>query len=265
MVFIRDREGVVMKGRCIKNDLGRMSVRLLVFLFSILVMTHFQENIAKACPACLVGAQSDNEHDNKALADLRKTYEEQGKKAILYIRKALKTSKDPLVIKRAANYLVALDDTASIPHFESMLLDLVKNEVSTEFGPDTAGFQSRLSVAHALIKIKSTTVGDRIWERYAHLDRKKKEEIPYILSALKDPHLDERMTFILNKAEDCRLMQCALEALSTGGSDKIIPYLRSKVEAWQSQSTATGVPKIDYSKLIIKAQIAIYHIGNRFW
>jgi len=264
------REGKAMRQRYLKNKTCRMSAKCLVPLFVILAMFNLYENIAEACPACLVGAQSGHDHDSKALAALRKTYEEQGEDAIPYIRKVLKTSKDPLVIKRAANYLVVLNDTASIPYFESMLLDLVKNEAPTKFGSDTAEFQSRLSVAHALIKMRPTTVTDRIWESYDRLDRKRKEEAPYILNALKDPHLDERMTIILDKAEDHQLMQGALEALAIGGSNKILPYLRSKIEAWRAKSIGNGTnPKlggaaIDYSKLVIKAEIAVYRIGNRF-
>ena len=268
--FILRREGKAMRQRYQKNKKDRMMVKCLVASFFILTVFNMHENIAEACPACLVGAQSGHDHDSKALAALRKTYEEQGEDAIPYIRKVLKTSKDPLVIKRAANYLVVLNDTASIPYFESMLLDLVKNEAPTKFGSDTAEFQSRLSVAHALIKMRPTTVTDRIWESYDRLDRKRKEEVPYILNALKDPHLDERMIIILNLAEDHQLMQGALEALATGGSDKILPYLRSKIEAWRNRSIGTGTnprpgaPAINYSRLIFKAEITIHYIGNRF-
>jgi len=253
-----------------KNTFYSISVKFFISLFFILTMSPMYENISEACPACDVGSGPDNERDNKSLADLQKIFEEKGKDALPNIREAFKTSKDPLVIKRSANFLVVLNDTESIPKMESMLLELVKPVTYTAFGPGATEFQSRLAVAHAMIKFGPTTVGHRIWEKYGRLDLKRKEEVPFILSALKDPHLDERMIIILNKAEDYRLMQGALEALAGGGSDKILPYLRAKIEAWQAQGLVTGssakpgAPMIDYSSLILKAEIAIHHIGKRF-
>ena len=143
-----------------------------------------------------------------------------------------------MVIKRAANYLVVLNDTESIPQMEKMLLVLTKQGGSTAFGLGIPEFLSRLAVAHALIKFAPTTVGDRIWETYDRMDRNRKAEVPYILNALRDPSLDKRMISILNKAEDHHLMLGALEVLAMGGTAKAIPYLESKAKEWRNRDSA---------------------------
>jgi hypothetical protein len=153
---------------------------------------------------------------------------------------------------------------------ESMLLDLVKQVAFTTFGFGTPGFHSRLSVAYALRRFGPTTVGDRIWEKYDRLDWNRKSEVAYILSALKDPHLDERMATILNKEEDHQLMQGALEAMIVSGSHQSLPFLRSKVEAWIDKPNGMGTnprpgePTINYKWLRIKAETAIFFIDNRW-
>ena len=246
-----------------------MRTKFFNLLLSIFILFYAWENIAGACPACYIGSGSGNVRDNKPLADLRKIYEEKGKEALPYIREALKTGTDPLVIKRAANYLVVLNDTESIPQMENMLLDLIKRVTLTTFGLGTPEFQSRLAVAHALIKFGPTTVGDRIWEKYDRLDWKRKDEVPYILNALQDPNLDERMITILNKAEDHQLMLWALEVLAIGGSAKDLPYLESMATEWRNKGTGTGTnprpdaQEIDYMPLTIRADNAIFLIKRR--
>lgn len=246
-----------------------MRTKIINLLLSIFILFYAWENIAGACPACSIGSGAVKERDNKPLADLRKIYEEKGKGALLYIRAVLKTGTDPLVIKRAANYLVVLNDTVSIPQMENMLLDLIKRVALTTFGLGTPEFQSRLAVAHALIKFGPTTVGDQIWEKYDRLDWKRKDEVPYILNALQDPNLDERMITILNKAENHQLMLGALEVLAIGGSAKALPYLESKAKEWRNKGAETGTnPRpdaqaIDYMPLTIRTDNAILFIKRR--
>ena len=98
---------------------------------------------------------------------------------------------------------------------------------------------------------------------------KRKDEIPYILNALKDPHLDERMITILNKSEDHQLMLGALEVLSIGGSQKALPYLVSMAKEWRNKGAGRGAnprpgaQEIDYMPLTIRADNAIYLIKRR--
>jgi len=251
--------------------MGKMTKKICVDLIFVLIVFFLQGTFAHACPFCdLPVDESADERFNKSLADLRIVYEQKAKDALPEIREALKTSTTPAVIQRAANYLVELDDRESIRQMESMLLDLVKQVAFTTFGLGTPGYQSRLSVAHALRRFGPTTVGDRIWEKYDRLDWSRKDEVAYILNALKDPHLDERMATILNKEEDHLLMQGALEALVVGGSHQSLPFLRSKVEAWVDNRNGIGTnprpgePTIYYKRLRIKAETAIFFIDNRW-
>ena len=70
-----------------------------------------------------------------------------------YIRDTLKTSTDPLVIRRATTYIVDLNDTDSIPLLEDMLLELTRRASFSSFGLDTYAFKCRLAAAHALGKL----------------------------------------------------------------------------------------------------------------
>ena len=251
--------------------MGKMTKKICVDLIFVLIVFFLQGTVAHACPLC-GGAvdESADERFNKPLADLRTVYEQKGKDALPDIREVLKTSTDPWVIQRAVNYLVDLDDRESIHQMESMLLDLVKQVAFTTFGFGTPGFHSRLSVAYVLRRFGPTIVGDRIWEKYDRLDWNRKSEVAYILSALKDPHLDERMATILNKEEDHQLMQGALEALIVSGSHQSLPFLRSKVEAWVNKPNGIGTnPRpgaatIYYKWLRMKAETAIFFIDNRW-
>jgi HEAT repeat protein len=251
--------------------MGKMTKIICVGLVFVLIVFFLQGTVVHACPLCgAVVDESADESFNKPLAYLRIVYEQKGKDALPDIREALKISTNPAVIQRAANYLAELNDRESIRQMESMLLDLVKQVAFTTFGFGTPGFHSRLSVAYALRRFGPTTVGDRIWEKYDRLDWNRKSEVAYILSALKDPHLDERMTTILNKEEDHQLMQGALEAMIVSGSHQSLPFLRSKVEAWIDKPNGMGTnprpgePTINYKWLRIKVETAIFFIDNRW-
>jgi HEAT repeat protein len=251
--------------------MGKVTKKIFVDLILVLMVFFLQGTVANACPLCgLAVDESADERFNKPLANLRILYEQNGKDALPDIRELLRVSADPAVIQRAANYLVDLDDRESFHQMESMLLDLVKQVAFTTFGPGTPGFHSRLSVAYALRRFGPTTVGDRIWEKYDRLDWNRKSEVAYILSALKDPHLDQRMATILNKEEDHQLMQGALEAMIVSGSHESLPFLRSKVKAWVNKPNGIGTnprpdaPTINYKWLRMKAETAIFFIDNRW-
>jgi HEAT repeat protein len=249
----------------------KMTKEIYVGFIFVVIVFFLQGAVAQACPFC--GAAVDKMYDedfNKPLADLRIVYERKGKEALPDIREVLKTSTCSAVIQRAANYLVDLDDRESIRQMESILLDLVRQVAFTTFGIGTHGFHSRLSVAYALRRFGPTTIGDRIWEKYNRLDWNRKSEVAFILSGLKDPHLDERMAIILNKEEDHLLMQNALEALINDGNHQSLPFLRSKVKEWTDKPNGIGTnprpgePTINYKWLRMKAETAIFFIDNRW-
>ena len=223
----------------------------------------------QACPACWAGYGPGAERLNKPLADLRIIYEKEGRNALPYIRKALITSTDPLVIRRAAGYIVELKDTESIRLMEDMLHALVKRVAFSTFGLGTYDFQGRLTVAHALIKFGPSTIVDRIWERYDRLDLDRKSEVPYVLNGLKDPKLDERLLEILNREENHQLMMGALDVLSFGGSTEVLPVLRSKAAEWRDKGAQPAPnphpngPVLYYVPLRIKAEKAISAIEER--
>ena len=145
---------------------------------------------AAACPSCGTAYGSGDERFNKPLADIRIIYEKEGRGALPYIRDTLKTSTDPLVLRRAAGYIVALEDRDSIPLMEDMVLMLVKRVAFGKFGLDTYEFQGRLAVANALPKFGPTNeIADSIWAKYERLDFNRKDEVPFVLNGLSDPKL----------------------------------------------------------------------------
>lgn len=241
-----------------------------VWLFLLIpLLWHALASLAHGCAGCWAGYGPGQERFNKPLADLRKTYEKEGRDALPYIREALMTSPDPLVMRRAANYIVELNDTDSIPIFEDMLSILLKRVAFSSFGLDTYDFQGRLAVAHALVKFGPTKLGDKIWKKYNRLDLKRKSEVPYILNALQDPHLDERLMEILNREEDHQLMMGALDVFAIGGGAQALPVLRSKVVEWSNKSAETAdnpdpdAPVLYYTPLRIKAEKAVSAIEKR--
>lgn len=246
-------------------------VKKIFFSVVFVLIVFLPGTFVQACPFCSVGVEKMfDETFNKPLADLRLIYEQKGKGALHEIREALKSSTCPAVIQRAANFLVDLDDRESISQMESMLLDLVRQVAFTTFGFGTHGFHSRLSVAYALRRFGPTTIGDRIWEKYDRLDWSKKSEVAYILGALKDPNLDERMAAIISKEEDHQLMQSALETLIDNGTLQSLPFLRSKVKEWLNKPNGIGTnpkpenPMINYKWLRMKAETAIFFIESRW-
>lgn len=224
---------------------------------------------AQACPACWAGYGSGDERFNKPLADLRIEYEAKGRDALPYIRDVLKTSTDPLVLKRAANYIVELNDDESIPLFEDMILLLIKRVSFSAFGVDTYDFMGRLAVAEALVKFGPTDLADRIWERYDKLNHLRKDEVPHILNALGDPQLDERLIEIVNREEDHQLVIGALSVLGYGGTERAAPALEAKIEEWSGKSKGTGsnprpeAPEIYYTPLRVTAEKALTAIQER--
>jgi hypothetical protein len=201
------------------------------------------------------------------LANLRKIYEKEGRNGLPYIRQALMTSPDPLVMRRAAGYIVELGDTDSIRLFEDMLLALVKKGAFSTFGLGTYDSQRRLIVAHALVKFGPTKIGDRIWEQYDRLDVKRKSEVPYVLNALENRKLTERLLEIVNRKENHLLMMGALDVLAIGGTAEALTALRSKVEEWSVEPAEpiddSNPDPPSYSALRVMAERAISAIEKR--
>lgn len=185
------------------------------------------------------------------------------------IREALRTNSDPLVKQRAIGYIAALKDMDSIPLLEDMLSELLKKVSFSTFGLRSIDFQTRLKIAHALAFLESTRIADRIWDKYARLDLPKKAEVPYLLNALNDPRLTERLLEILRQGEDHQLMLAALEVLALGGSSQALPFLELKVMEWEGknkdgmESRSQSAPEIFYSVLKIRAEQAISRIEER--
>lgn len=231
------------------------------------LFSHLLGSLAEGCPACWSGYGPGDERFNKPLYDLRILYETQGKAALPAIREALRNP-DPLVQQRAAGYLADLKDADSAPLLEDMLSEVLKRVTFGSFGIRSFEFQTRLAVAHALVKIGPTRMADRIWERYDRLDLQKKAEVPYLLNALGDPKLTERLLEILDRCEDHQLMVGALEVLAIGGNAQAVPVLRSKITEWEGQGmkvseASTSTVPLDYLVLRLKAEQAISQIEER--
>jgi hypothetical protein len=234
----------------------------------ILLLLNASTGLAEACAGCWVGYGPGAERFNKALADLRIIYETEGKDALPQIKKVLKQSNDPLVQKRAIGYLAELEDTDAVPLLEDILYDLVKRVSFSTFGVESIPFQTRLAAAHTLANLGSIKMADKIWRRYERIDFARKSEVPYVLNALGDPRLNERLSDIVNRCEDHQLMVGALDVLAMGGNEKVLPYLRLKIDEWQngpveSNSEVGSFSPIEYSIWRIKAEQAILKIEER--
>lgn len=220
----------------------------------------------QACPACWSGYGPGDERFNKPLADLRKTYERLGREALPDIRQALISSTDPLVVRRAAAYILEFQDQVGIPLLEDKLLDLVRRVAFSSFGLGTDAFLSRMSAAHALAGFKKQDISDRLWKKYHKLEWKRKDEIPYLLHALGDPLLEEKLQWIIRQQEDHQLMLGALDVMAMGGSRKSESFLEEKLHGWEKRETGTGRnPRpggevIFYLPLAIKAKSALWAI-----
>ncbi|MDI6754816.1 MAG: HEAT repeat domain-containing protein [Thermodesulfobacteriota bacterium] len=224
---------------------------------------------AEGCPACWAGYGSGDERFNKPLADLKILYEKNGKTALPAIREAVRTHIDPMVKKRAIAYLLEMNDVESIPLLEDMLAELLKRVSFSSFGTDSIDFQTRLRISHALAKLGAKGFADRIWERYYRLDQPRKAEVPYLLNALEDPRLTDRLLEVLKRGEDHQLMLGAIEVLGMGADAKGLSFLRSKMIEWERknleprESTDPPDPLIYYSVLRIKAEQACFSIEER--
>ena len=223
--------------------------------------------VAKACPACWAGYGSGDERLNKPLADLRILYETKGRDALPRIREVLRTSSDPRILRRAAGYIVALNDREAIPLLEDMLLELTKRVAFGAFGLDTYAFQGRLAVAHALAEFGPTLLGESIWQRYDRMDFNRKGEVPYLLNALQTPRLTDYLLEILDRGEDHQLMLGALEMLADGGNATALPALNTRMARWRQMDTqpgpAAGSPVLHFAVLRIRAEQAIAAIEAR--
>ena len=235
---------------------------LLIFIFNATA------GLAEACAGCWVGYGPGAERFNKALADLRIIYETQGKDALPEIKKVLKKSTDPLVQRRAIEYVAELEDTDAVPLLEDILYDLVKRVSFSTFGVESVPFQTRLAAAHTLANLGSTRMADKIWRRYDRIDFARKSEVPYVLNALGDPRLNERLSNIIDRCEDHQLMVGALVGFAMGGNEKALPFLRLKVDQWRNKLpephfAGDSFSSVEYSIWRIKAEQAIAQIEER--
>lgn len=258
-----------MRLRFRKTEIIAIAGTMIWLLFPLPFFADLAGKAAQACAGCWSGYGPGDERYNKPLADLRILYEKEGRGALPGIRDALKTNPDALVRLRAATYIGELKDLDSVPLLEEMLSELFKRVSFSTFGVGSPDFQVRLKVAHVLASLGPTNMADRIWKRYGRLDKLRKMEVPYLLNALGDPRLTERLTEILNRGEDHQLMLGALEGFAMGGDVQALPFLRSKNVEWESKgrgvssSANPDAPPIFYSVLRIKGEQAMFQINDR--
>lgn len=246
-----------------------MVVRISVWIYILAsICFHITAGTALGCPACWAGYGPGAERFNKALADLRKQYEMEGKAAAPVIRQTLKTSDNPPVQQRAMDYIGALQDVESVPLLEDIIYELVKRVSFSSFGVGSAPFQTRLKAAHTLAVLGDTGMADKIWRRYERIDQTRKTEVPYILNALGDPRLSERLKAVINRCKDHQVMIGALDAMAIGGSAADVTFLKTKIDQWHHSpvETAGGIQSLstlEYSIWRIKAQNAIVKIEQQ--
>jgi hypothetical protein len=237
-------------------------------LFLLVFLLHLWGSKAEGCAACQAAGQLGNENQNPAFYALRILYEKEGKAALPAIRESLKSNDNPPLQIRAAGYVVELNDTDSVPLLEEILSELVKRVSFSPFGVRSVEFQTRIAAAHSLAKLGSTRSADRIWQRYDQMDLQRKMEVPYILSALCDPKLTERLLGIISKSENHQLMMVTLDVLAMEGNSQALPFLRLKIVEWQGKEKETSSSKnrdndLDYFVLSTKAQQVILKIEER--
>jgi hypothetical protein len=210
---------------------------------------------ALACPACWAGYGSGDERYNKPLADLRIEYEAKGRGALPYIRNTIKTSSDPLVINRAAGYLVDLDDKEALPLLMDMVKSIAKRVAFGSFGLRSYEFKGRMAAAHAVSALGSgQPTADFIWGRLKRMPLERKEEVPYLLSALDDTRFENRMLNLLDRREGHQLMVNAMEALKISGGPDVVKPLQQRIDVWANTADKPGQSNkgIFYSVLTIK-------------
>jgi hypothetical protein len=238
-------------------------------LVLIPLLFHGLGDLAEGCAACWSGYGPGDERYNKPLADLRILYEKEGKTCLPAIEEALMYDKDHLVKQRAATYIGEIKDSNSIPVLEGMLAELYKRVTFGNFGVGTPDFQTRLKVAHVLVNMGPGNNADRIWSRYDRLDGLKKSEVPYLLNALNDPKLCERLLEILKQGKDHYAMISALEVLGMGNNAQVVSFLKSKAAEWEGKDAAYSDPEnpessmIYYSVLRVKAEQSIFQIEEK--
>jgi hypothetical protein len=111
-------------------------------------------------------------------------------------------------------------------------------------------------------------MADKIWSRYDRIDFARKSEVLYVLNALGDPRLNERLSDIVNRYQDHQLIVGALDVLAMGGNEKVLSYLRSKIDEWQkgpveTNSAVGSFSPLEYSIWRVKAEQAIIKIDER--
>jgi len=224
---------------------------------------------AEACPFCAPGFGAADSF-SQPMEELNTAYEKDGRNALPYIREVMRTSIDPMLVKRAAEYILELEDRDSLPLLEDMVSVVTKRVAFGNFGYGTYEFYCRLVISHTLVKLGSgKEMADKIWKKYDALSLVRKSEIPFLLKALEDPQMEERLLNILDKKEQQQLMEIVLYVLRLEGSANALPGLRSRVEEWArmesrgTESTETNAPTIYYSTLIIHAEMAIAAIEGR--
>jgi hypothetical protein len=237
-------------------------------LLSIALLWFGPGNSSEACQFCTAGFGAGGV--SKALEELEARYESHGRDALPYIREVLKTSTDPNVVSRAAVYIRELDDRESLPILEDLVCEVTKRVAFGVFGFGTYEFYCRLSVAHTVVKFGSgQEIADRIWERYDRVSIDRKSEVPFLLDALGDPQMEERLLKILEKEEQQEHMIMTLYILRLKGSVNALPSLRARADEWaKKDSGGTGnadpkAPAINYSQLINHTEIAIAAIKRR--
>jgi hypothetical protein len=225
--------------------------------------------LAEGCAGCWAGYGPGDERYNKPLADLRILYEKEGKAALPAIEDALVLDRDHLVKQRAVTYIAEIKDSSSIPVLEGMIAELYKKVTFGNFGVGTPDSQTRLKVAHVLASMGPGDTADRIWSRYDRLDGLKKSEVPYLLNALSDPQLYERLLEILRQGRDHFAMISALEILAMGNNAQVLPFLKSKMAEWEgkgpepSDPASPDAPVVYYSALRVKAENTIFQIEDK--
>ena len=237
--------------------------------FLMLLLSPAGASVVEGCAGCWSGYGPGDERYNKPLADLRVLYEKEGKAALRAIEETLISNPDHRVKQRAATYIGEINDPSSIPVLEGMVVELIKRVSFGNFGVGTADFQTRLKVAHVLAQMGPGDLADRIWNRYDRLDQLKKSEVPYLLNALNDPHLLDRLLDILRRGKDHQAMVAAIEVLAMGAYEQVLSFLRSKLEEWSerepepSEPDDPDSPLVHYPVLKLKVEQAIFQLEER--
>lgn len=246
-----------------------MKRHLVWLLVLVALLSHGLGGLAEGCAGCWSGYGPGDERYNKPLADLRILYEKEGKAALPAIEDALVLDRDHLVKQRAATYIGEIKDPNSMPVLEAMIAELYKKVTFGNFGVGTPDFQTRLKVAHVLVSMGPGAMADRIWSRYDRLDGLKKSEVPYLLNALNDPQLYERLLEILKQGKDHYAMISVLEILAMGNNTQVLPFLKSKMTEWEARDPEPSDPAnpdtsvVYYSALRVKAENTIFQIEDR--